>query len=386
MTILKQAASFMLALLLATPAFAQDLTPEAPPPSDNAAVWYLTASTLWHARGFDAETSELIQTYNEADLDKAGPVIDRLGAILYYVREGSKREKCSWAVDLDLGPLALLPHPIHLRTLTRVLAVSAQVRLARGDAAGAIEDCLTIMRMAPHAAADGTVVSNMMQASMEVVGVETLGKRLDALDREHLEQLRQGLAGLNERQPIWKALANDRLYVAWLRRQYETKGVEGFRDSGLWSKDRVPREIEALEGSDRADQTVADWLDELDRTYNRIIEVAKLPPAEFEPQAAKLEKQINESENPLVRGVVGDIGAVRRVELRTLSIRAMLDAMIAYRLGGEQAFRQVADPYDGRPFDFEVTDAGVVLSSRQIYHDDQRVSLTFSAGCAGPLD
>ncbi len=54
--------------------------------------------------------------------------------------DAARRERCDWGLTIrEHGISALLPHLTHLRSLARVLALSARVKLADGDFDGAME-------------------------------------------------------------------------------------------------------------------------------------------------------------------------------------------------------------------------------------------------------
>lgn len=374
--------------LFVVPAHAQQ-APDIPPPSDDAAVWYLTAllqveRTLNGADDPEKQNNLATNTdEQDFELDKVGPVIDRLQDHLDYARRGATLDKCTWPVKLEEdGPYALLPNLTDMRRLARLLCVSAMVKRARGDLDGATDDCLAVMRLARHSASDGTVIGTLVQFSIEALATHTLTSQLHLYDRERLEALSKALSGLPAKVTLARAVQSERLYALWIERVLKQEGYA-----------EIKRQFAELTPDGRGERVppfptepeLVKMIEDLNKTYDELERVMASPPQAFNEAKEAFDKRIEGSANILVRALMPALGAARYTEFAADSRIAMLQAMIAYRLGGEQAFIAVVDPYDGKPFTREVTDDGVVLTSRLI-RSGNPWSHTFPAECAQPLD
>lgn len=350
-----------------------DQLPQPPPPSDNAAVWYLTAQYYFMSSG-NEEKHALLEKYRDPDLEEARKYLAQSDA-LAMLRRGAALERCAWAVDLKAdGPYALLPHLGMMRELSRLMAVSGRVRLEDGDAEAALGDWVVMMHMARHSADDGTLIGCLVQHVIDRTAIELLADHLHRLDRDGLEVLSQLLADIPTRYTVQDAVAAETMMGSWLRRQYDAGEFAGFQ--GLVGDDAA----DLFKGvkPEQRDEKMKQWLDELDAAYGGIYDLLGLENAAFVKANAQYERDIAELDNPLIRLLMPAIGSTRAAERRALALHAMLRAMIAYRLGGEEAFNAVVDPLDGKPFDRKLTEKGLVVSSR-IKHRDKPLFLIFAA-------
>lgn len=381
--------TLLIALVLACPARADDAV-GVPPPSDDAAVWYLTALLQIERslKSFD-DPDEALDIASATSLDsydpeKAGPVIDRLQDSLDWARRGSTLSKCQWPATLEEdGPYALLPNLGEMRHLARMFTVSAMVKQSRGDLVGATDDCMVIMRLARHAGADHTVIGVLVQISIEGLAVQQIINQLPHYDRDGLTKLRDALDTLPPKVTMAQAVQTERVMALWMERLYKEKGYE-----------EVRKQFGALvnEGFDVDENTPAfptendllNMIEDLKKAYDELAQLMKLSPQQYTEATEKFEQKVENSPNVLIRVLLPSLSVARRSEFIADSKVAMLQAMIAYRLGGEDAFNKVLDPFDGKPFTRKVTEEGVVLTSTLIRHD-KPLSQTFPSELAKPL-
>ena len=177
------------------------------------------------------------------------------------------------------------------------------------------------------------------------------------------------------------SIAGEAIIGRWFRRQYKNGGLEAFQGP---IGDGAAALFKGVK-PDQRNEKMKQWLDELDAAYGRIYELLGLENAAFDQANAQYEKEITESDNPLIRLLMPAIGGARAAEERAMALHAMIRAMLAYRLGGEEAFDAVVDPLDGKPFDRKLTEEGLVVSSR-IQHRDKPLSLTFASEVGRTVD
>jgi len=387
---------------------------------DNAAPLYLTAYAEIESdlRGYGTEDYDVyfFQLTSTApgyfDAEQNGELIDQVAQSLGWVRHGEAMGRCDWPVqDWEQPPYRIMPHLGIIKNLGRVMVVSGLVKNARGDLAGSTDDLLVALRMAPDAASDEVVISILVQYYMDRIAREALALQLEQYDRAGLEALRDRLDDLPPPTPIVAGLHTDRvMYGDWLRDIYRQQGVEiavaefnELYDSsqltsslmGAGPADRGGAEfyvMDEAEPSGRIDnaspEQFAQWLDELDAYFERAETVFNAPPSRFIDLRDAFEHDVEHSSNPIVRLMISSMTYSRGVELQAQSRQGMLDAMIAYRLGGESAFDAIVDPWDGMPYERELTDEGVIVSSRMpesMIGSEAPLRMVFPAACAQPL-
>jgi hypothetical protein len=360
--------------------------PEPAKPSDDAAVWYLTAQHM-----LDSVDDELIGTLtgrDDAPQDDASKAsaIQQLEESLRYIRRATTLGKCSWAVDLEEdGPTALLRHLGYLRQQAKLLIDVAWFHSEQDSTRGlAIADALAVMRMSRHAAADGTVIGCLVQHNIDNMALTMLATELHKFDRKQLEHIRDQIDALPVRRSMRSAVLAERLIVDWLRRQNQQGELMSFMQmADAASGAAMKTALKGLEPEARQKQVMS-WLDEIDQFYVQYADIMALPLDEFKKANEAFEKQVQAS-NPLVRAMMPALGAARVREAEAQVARTILKAMVAYRLGGEQAFNKVTDPIDGKPFTMEKTEDQLFVNSRLINRHGVPVRLVFLIESAEPL-
>lgn len=366
--------------VFARPVFAEPI-PDPLPPCDNAAVWYLTAQLVMGS--YDDDAKAVVESWDELDADAGAEVVDnRLADAMAYIRRGASLDRCSWAVDFEQdGFGALLPHLTMLREYAKILAVSGQVRMNQSDAEGAIEDFVAIIRLSRHGSSDGSLIGCLVQFSIEKIAADTLAKQLHRFDRDQLDLLRQQLAALPpNRATVRSAIPVERLCGKWIKTLVTSGDFETLNNLGIQGigKTNTPKQRDAIV------EKLIKLVDELDTYYQRLYDNLGLSYEEFVKADAKFVEDVQETNNILVAMLMPALRPAYDTQRNRTSTLAILDAAIALRLDGEQAFGKVFDPADGKPFDRQMTDEGMVISSR-LKKNDEAVSLRFSSKLAEAL-
>ena len=175
--------------------------------------------------------------------------------------------------------------------------------------------------------------------------------------------------------------------VDWMRNQLKEHGVEGLVEAVQFQggdplnnalKDQDPQAQHKL---------LNDWLDELDGMYLRLADNLALPFSQFKEADEVLTRDIQKSDNLLVKQILPALGNAREREQYVFIGRQILMAMMAYRLQGKDAFDQVVDPTDGKPFEMKKDEENNVLwvQSRCINQYGIPVRISFDQGMAEPL-
>ncbi|MFN3168144.1 MAG: hypothetical protein ACE37H_13870 [Phycisphaeraceae bacterium] len=205
--------------------------PEPPAPSDNAAVWYLTAQYLL---GRSDEQPIGTLTGNDAfasDDASKRQALEALEGTLAYIRRAGSLEDCDWAVDLKRdGPNAILPHLQIVREQADLLIKIAWfLAEEQGGLDQAIADTVTTMRMSRHAANDGTLVGCLVQYRIDDAALGMLSNHLHLLDRNQLSQLRGQLGALPPRRTVRGAIASERLIAGLVAAHQRRDGADPTR-------------------------------------------------------------------------------------------------------------------------------------------------------------
>ena len=355
-------------------------------PSDNAAVWYLTGQHMLDSVDEKTLGTLLGDDRSPQDATSKAKAIEALDESLRYIRRATTLGHCTWAVDLEEdGPNALLRHLGYLRQQADLLINIAWFSAEQESTLDAsIRDALSVMRMSRHAAADGTVIGCLVQYSIDDKALTMLSTELHRFNREQLMHIRDQFAKLPERQPMRTAVLSERLIVDWLRGQNEQGRLTEFMQTANAETGAAIKK--AMKGLNPEEQQkkVSAWLDEMDARYVELADSMKLPLDEFKKANEAYEKRVMEG-NPLVQVMMPALGSARVREVEALVSRTIFQAMLAYRLGGEQAFNEVTDPTDGKPFSIEKTKDHFIVNSRLINRHGVPVRLVFNLEAAEPL-
>ncbi len=320
-------------------------------PSANAAVWYLTGLEAG-AADLDADQQAVLNDFRTAPLAKAADLLAALRTQMAYFRRGAACEFATWAVDVRRdGPGALLPHLGPMRRMMRQAVLRSRLSLDRGQPGAAVDDWVAALRMARHAADDGTTIGALVQFSIENEVVAVIAEHLHHLGRADLMRLRGGLKAVPPRRTIAQAVPSERAMVEWCELQVAKLGLDGavarLRETGQ-GNEQIQAVVEAVVASDTPERLVAGWIDDADGWYDRVREISAADPSGQPDAIAAFETELAASDNRLVQALLPQLGAACRAENRCRVTRGMLDAALALRL--DNAFDTVLNPLTGEPF------------------------------------
>ena len=138
----------------------------------NAVPLYLKACLLAADASREKESQQLQEKIGKwletppADLprDEVRAVLQKYRAIMNLVRIAARRERCEWDFPFREQPFysIVLPELQWLRTLARVVALDARLKIADGNPDEAIQDLQTGFAMARHAADAPTLVNGLV--------------------------------------------------------------------------------------------------------------------------------------------------------------------------------------------------------------------------------
>lgn len=362
--------------------------PEPPGPTDNAAVWYLTAQNELESAFHDqVQTITGNDAFPQDDASRA-KAIEQIADPLEQIRRAAMLDHCRWAVDLKKdGPYTELPHLMLIRQHAKLLgAIAWHHGKKPGNEDLVIADALALIRLSRHAAADGTLIGCLVQYSIESDAYLMLGMHLNLFSRAQLEALSASLDALPPSRTVRDSVASEWLMVDWLRSYFVELGVKGLLQvAGQADGAGV---AEALQDKDAETQRklVEGWLTGLDEMYQQLADNLALPMDQFKKADAEFVKDLKATDNLLAAILIPALGSAYEREVHVTIERAALQAAIAFRLHGKSGFNTITDPVDGKPFSFVTTNLYLWVQSRQLNRHGKPVGMMLDLDSAKPLD
>jgi hypothetical protein len=177
------------------------------------------------------------------DLDA---LLKPLEARLKELDAASRRSRCRLLVDYSKLEIPVLPG---FRPAGKAFRLRALQRVSAGDGAGAMEDVLTILRIAAHLEKEPQLISALLRRALVEAALqpiwEGLGRR--AWNEAQLLALHQALAGQDELASFRRVLQGERVFsIAALAQLAEAGPMERARAfaemGGMWDPETKPSE------------------------------------------------------------------------------------------------------------------------------------------------
>jgi len=296
-----------------------------------------------------------------------GELVSKYDRQLALVRQAAHATvPCDWGIDMSAGPGAMVPHLGRAKAVAQNARLHALWALQRGRPADACKDLVASLVLGRNASRDGTLISVLVQISIESIVCNTVAENFGQFSTEALQQLIEGLdaapargtaaaAGVHEQATVFDWASRR---ILELRRQNpgdDAKVVEGIRQ-GMGLEEPQPSERELWERLMQAAGGTSDGvlklLQERARLYERAAVVLALPYPEYESQVKAFSGEVEKSPNPFINTAVPSFLKSRAKEFRIQVVLAMVRAAVEYKLHGEQGLRSVTDPCGQGPFAF----------------------------------
>ncbi|HMJ67126.1 MAG TPA: hypothetical protein VK615_17410 [Candidatus Binatia bacterium] len=297
---------------------------------------------------------------------------------------------CDWGIDMSDGPETLLPALARFKSVAQVACLRARKHLIAGKQAETRDELLATFVMGRNVSRDGTVISVLVQVAIENIVMSFIAENFYQFAPETLEQLAAGFNSAPARRQIHECMAVERYaFCDWLVAKINDFDAEsGGNQQQLHTKLRellgkvlgapeteaeknrmtkVPDEfIGATDGSAAG---LIGYVKQLEPLYDEATHVLTLSWPEYQVPTAEFEKKLATHPNVLAREFLPALGKARAREFPLVSKYAMLQAAMAYKVGGEGAFKAVSDPFGDGPFTFrrfvlEGVDRGFQLQSK----------------------
>ncbi len=339
----------------------------------NAAVQYWQAFALLPT--LDKDEEKKVEDWNKVPLDAAvRKMTAACEASLMYLHRAAKLDRCDWGLDYNDGVSLLLPHLTKARSLARLAALDARQKFEQGDSKTAIEDVMSMMKLARHIEREPIMISVLVGYAIEDMTIELAGQYIPKYKAEFAAVAPQ-LKALPQGATIEQTLAVEKKFMAeWTIRKVreaEQKKPGSWRD--LWKS--------MLEGSYIPDavrnvgsaEEVIKLTQELLPVYDELAKVAALPKEQFDRQYPAFKKK-TEAANPMAGVLLPAVDKFLAKERRLQARRAMLASAINVVQGGAEKIQQSRDPFGDGPFEYRATDKGFELESKLTF-DNQPVKL-----------
>lgn len=354
-------AAGLLVLLLTAPARAQNAEPFRT--DINPALLYYRAFEVaphleqdtdylytneWKAPHLDAHFGELVSQYDDT---------------FQLVRQAAySKVPCDWGIDWSTGPFTLLPQLAQAKGLGRAASWRVKWDLQNGRQDDAREDLLAAVALGRNITRDGTLISVLVQFSIENMVYSSVAENFSRFSTEQLQKIVDGMEAGPARGTVADTLTTERsIFIQnWLLRKIEDlrkanpgddrKAMESIREVATNAVNFWPK-IEKASGG--TSEGVLRLVHEYSEFRDRVAQAVALPGVEFQAKEGELRAEAANSPNPFIATGVQAFLTSRARELRMLALRAEVHAGLEFKLHGESGLNSVPDPSGNGPFKFE---------------------------------
>jgi hypothetical protein len=234
---------------------------------------------------------------------------------------------CRWEL-VENGPGTLLPHLSKAQTLARLLVLQARADAASGKTEVAVDRLIQAFLVARNVD-EGVLVQMLVGDAIESLAANVALSLQPKLDASSRDRFAESLSKLPKRTTFTQAMRYERDVLG--------RGAGGMMSDVLeqLGKGEDSPAVLAILAETKKQQAM--WLEELLAEYDQVIEASELPLPEANKELERLEAEVQESPNPLIRLLMPSL-------VGTNQRHAIVDALIAEL---ETRLRKV--PRDGEP-------------------------------------
>ncbi|MHC4645299.1 MAG: hypothetical protein ACYTBJ_07340 [Planctomycetota bacterium] len=354
-----------------------------PPDPDNAALLYYQAFLL--RKQPDEAMKEMLTGLSRGEIPadkRIGEYVETNRRVIDLVIAAADKPTCNWGLKYSDGWSAEIPYLWQVREVFRLLIADARTLAHNGDYGPAIDRCVSVRKLASHAAEQTPLIGYLVGLKIEELANKCVRDILSSapLDLKPLGSLKRRLEELESRSiPLKVTAHNEHGHIA----RYMTAErigeliplLEGFafaEDGGNAKVSTVKDRILAADeqfcrmNRDYFNKHAAAVVAALDlpyaQAYGELKELGDSPRQEFEknPQAtltAVLSPALYEAHNRQVRTTTYSNAVRAAVELYIIAARtSQLPDVLPANLP--------KDMFSGEDFEYEKTEVGFVLRCR----------------------
>lgn len=306
------------------------------------------------------ETNE----WKAPDLDEHfGKLLAEFDDTFRLVRQAAySKVPCDWGVDRTSGASTLLPELAYAKGVALNANRRVKWDLQHGRQDDAREDLLAALSLGRNISRDGTIISVLVQASIESIVSASVAENFGRFSPEQLQKIVDGMDATPARGTVSNAIISELSIsrnsllqkVEELQRADpgdDGKVMEGVRkqvqgDTNFWPK------LEKAAGG--TSEGVVRLLHGREQFAERMAqELPAVPGESFPAKAGELEAEFTNSPNPFVAEAVTAYLKTRARDLWSLTALAEVRAAVEFKLHGEAGLNSVPDPSGNGPFKIE---------------------------------
>ena len=214
--------------------------------------------------------------------------------------------------------------------------------------------------------------------------MDAVSEHLAALDAKALKMLTGQLDALPQPPDFAAVLRVERKdYLGWYIQSVrggDLAATQKLLDELQGSQEQVPpgwkQWIPAGKATPETARQFSRQLEELDASYERLIDAAGLPLPEFAERVSADTKKLAETRNPFaVAWALPAIARARYISTKSETLLLMLRAAAAVVLEGSEKIKDFKDPYGSGPFQYRALQSGFELKS-ELLVEGKPITLT----------
>lgn len=303
------------------------------------------------------------------DLERVTPFLDRYREAIDEVHAARRAGSVArFPLDFRDGIAMLIPHVQNLRSVNRLLELDLEVRLAQGDAEGAVEDLLSLIATSESLKNEPILVSQLVRIACLGVAVSALERTLarQEFSDEQLARIQQALARQQLHDSLKRALRGEQFFLI---RVTQTNASTG-DPAADWAQALPFRGADMAKGMEL-------WRDVIDASDEGMLE-ALTATQEMEEEIDAVSKSMDRFRYPTTVLLFPAVDASTKAFLRGEANVRLAETGVAcerYRLAHDRLpaklddlvpeFLPVVslDPFDGQPLRYRTADTGALLYS-----------------------
>ena len=369
----------ILAAALTTVSLLAVLRAEEPssPPINPALLYWQAAAQL--PKLTDDQARELREmAAGTLPVDPAKLEKHKLGSAENLLRKAAASSApCDWGLSNDEGPLlAQQPHASKILELARVATVEAESKLVQGKTEEGIEWLLTVHRIARHSGAGDSLLSFLVQNSIESMAFKTAARHCLAWDEAARDNYSARLKALPPLHSLADCYRGELSTAAWLERQSDRPEPERmemqkllYTGMGCEPSGQLPQASAEQYFAQFKPEPMKKLVSEYRGLIERTQSAAGKPWKVGRPEVDALLEAAKHSEFILIRQSYPPLAGVYDREFLLVTLRTMLDAALEHGAQIDEAKAATyQDAFEGKPLRLEKSADGTLGLSAAEQH------------------
>jgi hypothetical protein len=340
---------------------------------DNAALLYYQAFLLYEKP--DDTMDKMLSDFRDGKI-KANEVIEQYieknHKVIDFIVKAANIPNCDWGYDYSQGFELVMPNLAQLRRVTYLIQAEAKLLAEKGDYQTALNRCLSMHKMALHAA-DRMIIGYLVAIAISGRANTTIQSILKDTpeDSEALNQLKEQLTNIENKFPLLRDFMGyeAEVCVATMRRDKAQVILDTVFDKDCFDPNTAKRILEADEAFFERSrdcytrhmtdvQAVLDAPMSYPQAYEKLLELGE-----------KLTKEAEEKDAPLAIAFAPAVNRIYSLSVRMKThFNAVKTAIEIYLIKAKTGKIPDALPaglpgdlFSDKPFEYRKTDDGFIL-------------------------